>query len=50
MGYAVVTVSGGTVKVMLSTDRRKLEKEVIKAKNEGLPYAVIRKEKSLTTF
>lgn len=42
MEYAVVIVEDGTVKVYHSTDRRKLEKEVIQAKEQGLPYAVLR--------
>ncbi|WP_343084225.1 hypothetical protein [Blautia producta] len=42
MEYAVVIVEDGTVKVYHSTDRRKLEKEVIRAKEKDLPYAVLR--------
>lgn len=42
MEYAVTIVEDGTVKVFTSTDCRKLEKEVIRAKEKDLPYAVLR--------
>ena len=42
MEYAVVVVEDGTVKVYHSTDCRKLEKEVIRAKDKDLPFAVLR--------
>lgn len=41
MKNAVVVVEGEVVKVYYSNDRRKLEKEVTKAKEKGYPHAVL---------
>lgn len=41
MTYAVIIVEGGTVKIYRSADCRKLEKEVIRARKNNLPFAVL---------
>lgn len=41
MEYAVIIVEDGTIKIYQSVDRLKLEKEVIRARENNLPYAVL---------
>lgn len=48
MTYAVVVVEDGTLVIYESVDRWKLEKEVIRAKESGFPYAVVVKSENTT--
>lgn len=41
MKSAIAVLEGDVVKVYQSDDRSKLEKEVIRAKEKGYPYAVL---------
>lgn len=50
MEMAVVVIVNGAIVIYKSDNRTKLRNEVLKAKEKGYPYAVLRPEHCLTTF